>query len=175
MLSLSPNPSLFALILFGSLFLVAGVSLVIRHQMEFQSVLGVGFLFTGVCLWLSQYLNTYVPGIDIAVVILGYMMSIISMIVLHSYIRGKRDVNIKLKKVNPEKEDTQKPDTLVERLSAFDEIRKKSKLVDPQYTGLLRWQIAYVEYKEEKRMDEEKNAVDFIIGQQVDLEQREYE
>ena len=136
------------------------------------SVLSMGATANFVFVMVGPYLNSYIPKIAIVTSILGLILSFICMAVIYSYLKQKQPHKVRIKRVNKEEEAKKKAQPS-EKVKNFLWVVNRQSELKGQYPLRLRWQVAYVDLLEELQKKEEKNAVDFIIGKKVNLENTE--
>lgn len=158
--------------------MMATLGLVGLYQYTYKNhgVVALAVFTNGTFISLGQYLETIVPAISILVNFIGILLSILMMVVWYYWKEGHKQVNVRIKR---EKVDSVPKAELsaIEKLQLFISFitRFKELVKVKKYSPLLALQFVYVEHQEKLHYKEEKNSLDFILGEEVLLERNEYD
>lgn len=147
----------------------------VRYKFKNRAVLSIAMFTNGVMIALGQYLETIVPAISLLVSLLGGLLSLLMMVVWYYFKEGKRHVEVRIKR-EVEMVEYSEQQSIRDRLRELRMIKKRAKELSLEgCEKILAYQIAWVEFAEEKALKEEKNSLDFVLGREVYLSRNEYD
>lgn len=157
------------------LYLFIGLFLLSNYLYTNKSLVGIALITNSVFVGLGQYLELYFPLASIITNLFGGILSIVSVIVFYYWKEGKRHVQVRIKNERQEEKPTK--DGSLSKFKVFIRLLKRQRALvrEKGYSHGLALQFAYVEYQEEQRKSEEKNALNFVLGREVILQRHEYD
>ncbi|MFS0783494.1 hypothetical protein [Bacillus sp. 1P06AnD] len=166
----------FIWLVIGVILAVLGGSWLFVYKYNHKSVPAIAIFTNGVFTALGQYLESVFPASSILINTLGMVLTIFMMLLWYYWKEGQRHVEVRVKKEKVIDEPAE-ANSIFERLRFLLSLRKRQKqlMKEKQYPSVLAFQFAYVEHKENEMKKEEKNALDFILGQEVELKRNEYD
>lgn len=161
----------------GVMLALIGVFWLYKYKYKNRGVLAISIFTNGTFVALGQYLEIIVPAISILINILGVIMSVLMMLIWYYWKEGQRHVRIRVKNEKVEEDSENHNPGFFEKAKFILFLIKKQEKYRKEkgYSRILAFQFAYVEFQEEKRKQEEKNALDFVLGKEVILQRNEYD
>lgn len=150
-----------------------------KNKFDMAAVFSIGVIIISMFYTLGVYLSSYFKPLAIFVPIAGMIFSLIIMFFYFFWKEGKKRVEFVVKN---ETADIDEKATLQERVKgfieaiiAFNTIRKQAKEQRSNgHSKIFSYQLAFVNYQREKSFVTPKNAIDFAILKEVELNRNEY-
>lgn len=178
-ISSSLSMSLVGAIFISTAVLGYGIYRLNINKFDSAAVMSVGLIMNSLFYFLAVYLADYFKPFAIIITVAGAFISFVVMFFYYFWKQGKKRVEFIVKQ---EQLDIYKKVTLRERISNFfkkiSDMRSiHARAKEIQSTGLAKrfsYQQAYVEHVRKEAWTAPKNAIDFAILKEVQLNRNEY-
>ena len=156
-----------------------GVYRINKNKFDMAAVMSIGMVMNALFYFLGVYLADVFKPLALVITIAGAFISFLVMFFYFFWKQGRRRIEFIVKQ---ERADIQVKPTVKERYAKIKKfvlnlisIHARSKQL--QATGETKWfsyQLAYVEYARKEEWEAPKNALDFAILKEVELNRNEY-